>query len=341
MYLLVSILLIAIIVSIILLVTKDTSTTTTSNTIQWLATNSNQIIYSYNGIIWRDNGVRGVASNFQGRNVQYGTDGNNQKLWVAAGNLTSSGLSNSKLIYSEDGISWNNSTGEEFNSTVNGIGYGTSNGTSALWIVTGDDTPALKFSGNGKNWSDCTGSDFSIQGFDAAYGTSNGTSPLWVAVGDDGTNPSVGNIMFSENGISWEKVSSGISFLNVGYSVAYGTSNGTSPLWVAVGESVDTILYSENGKEWQASSGVSFNGTGFGVAYGYESSGSPLWVVAGYDSGDNYKKLLYSTNGKEWQASSSSGVSFTSSSENFYGAVGSNLLPPVFTKGVYPAPPYV
>ena len=66
--------------------------------------------------------------------------------------------------------------------------------------------------------------------------TSDG-NPLWVAVGQDS---GYGNIMYSSNGQSWTKTSTGDSFSDFGSygtsngGVAYGTCNGT-PLWVAVG----------------------------------------------------------------------------------------------------------
>ena len=54
----------------------------------------------------------------------------------------------------------------------------------------------------------------------------------------------------------WKKTSSGDSFNGVdagGNAVAYGNSNGVSPLWVAVGDDgteggYGSIMYSNNGK---------------------------------------------------------------------------------------------
>ena len=92
----------------------------------------------------------------------------------------------------------------------------------------------------------------------------------WVAVGYDSGANKQENILWSEDGKEWQ-VSTGVSFNNRGYGVAYGTSNGTDPLWVAVGYDTGTndqenILWSDDGKEWQVSTGVSFNVQGYGVA---------------------------------------------------------------------------
>ena len=114
-----------------------------------------------------------------------------------------------------------------------------------------------------------------------------------------------------------------VCFCVLGYGVAYGTSNGTDPLWVAVGLSnhQENILWSENGKEWQVSTGVSFRFTGNGVAYGTADDGTtPLWVAVVEDSNDQ-KNILWSNDGKEWQVST--GVSFSGRQ-----GVASDLLNP-------------
>ena len=84
----------------------------------------------------------------------------------------------------------------------------------------------------------------------------------WVAVGE-GDN-GYGHIMYSNDGQSWTKTSTGDSFSTHGNGVAYGTCNGT-PLWVAVGEVTDggyeSIMYSTDGQSWtKTSTGDSFSG---------------------------------------------------------------------------------
>ena len=103
---------------------------------------------------------------------------------------------------------------------------------------TGSSFGNILYSINGKKWyqSDSTGASFSSEGTGVAYGTSDSTNPLWVAVGQT-SGSSFGNILYSSNGKTWtQSESSGASFGNFGHNVAYGTSDGVSPLWVAVGK---------------------------------------------------------------------------------------------------------
>ena len=122
--------------------------------------------------------------------------------------------------------------------------------------------------------------------------------------------------MWSDNGKTWTySDSTGDRFNNIGYGVAYGTSNGVSQLWVAVGDDhggYGCILYSENGKTWtdSDSTGASFGAHGYGVAYG-TYNGSPLWVAVGDNTGGVCAgNILYSSNGKKWYQSDEDGASF-------------------------------
>ena len=198
------------------------------------------------------------------------------------------------IMYSENGKNWTEtSSGDSFSFQGYGVAYGTSNGTSPLWVAVGSATAGgyenIMYSSNGKIWTETSsGEFFNTNGEGVAYGTSDGASPLWVAVGQGGSNK-YGNIMYSSDGKEWKKTSSGDSFsINGRGGVAYGTSNGVSPLWVAVGNEgsgggYGNIMYSENGKIWtETSSGDSFNGIGRGVAYGTSNGTSPLWVAVDY-----------------------------------------------------------
>ena len=177
----------------------------------------------------------------------------------------------------------------------------------------------ILYSSNGKTWtqSESSGNSFISYGYGVAYGTSDGVSPLWVAVGNNdiaGGGNKAGNILYSSNGKEWtESDSSGAFFNYYGSRVAYGTSDGTLPLWVAVGTSSngahidgnENILWSNNGKKWYESSGASFKNWGNGIAYGlYE--GKPLWVAVGNSPSDpnGNENILWSNNGKHWYESS-------------------------------------
>ena len=169
------------------------------------------------------------------------------------------------------------------------------------------------------------GATFGILGRGVAYGTFDGNSDnqLWVAVGyyDVPGQLNAGNILNSDDAKNWEvSDSSGASFTGLGNAAAYGTSNGTSQLWVAIGDNtadggaaVGNILYSEDGKTWTQSdsTGAAFGGFGIGIAYGTSdgNSDNQLWVAAGSNS--SYAgNILWSNDGKTWEVSDSSGASF-------------------------------
>ena len=187
------------------------------------------------------------------------------------------------------------------------------------WVAAGSGGGGygnLMYSTDGKTWTDSSGgaSFSSTAGSGVAYGKGSGGNPLWVAVGGD-TGGGYGNLMYSTDGKTWTDSSGGASFSFAGRGVvAYGTTNGTSPMWVAAGSNggggYGNLMYSTDGKTWtESSGGASFSVSGSGVAYGKDSGGNPLWVAAGKDGG-GYGSLMYSTDGMCW-TDSSGGASFS------------------------------
>ena len=308
----------------------------------WVAVGYDDGANKQENILWSEDGKEwqvstGVSFSTQGQGVAYGTSNGRDPLWVAVGDDS---IDQENILWSENGKEWQVSTGVSFNKQGNGVAYGTSNGTDPLWVAVGyddaNDQENILWSEDGKEWQVSAGVSFDYRGFGVAYGTSNGTGtdPLWVAVGY-GANKEE-NILWSENGKEWQ-VSTGVSIIS-GQDVAYGTSNGRDPLWVAVCTAVngankqENILWSENGKEWQVSTGVSFEVQGNGVAYGTADDGTtPLWVAVGQDN--NQENILWSENGKEWQVST--GVSFN----QLGNGAASDLLNPAL-KGKSAAPPF-
>jgi hypothetical protein len=242
-------------------------------------------------------------------------------------NLVAVGLDSgggNTILYSSDGISWNPSIGGVcFGYAGVGVAYGTSNGTSPLWVAVGQESSGdgggntILYSSDGISWNPSIGGVcFGYAGVGVAYGTSKGTSsPLWVAVGQDSGAGGAGGdtILYSSDGISWNPSIGGVCFGFAGRGVAYGTSNGISPLWVAVGQDGgggggNTILYSSDGISWNPSiGGVCFGFIGYGVAYGTsKGTSSPLWVAVGQDSGaggGGGDTILYSSDGISWNPS--------------------------------------
>ena len=254
-------------------------------------------------------------------------------LWVSGGDDRSEAAGGNTILYSENGINWQRSTGICFTTEGYGVAYGTSNGTSPLWVAVGYDGSAggntILYSENGINWQRSTGICFNGTGYGVAYGTSNGTSSLWVAVGYE--SGSGNTILYSENGISWQR-STGICFDYIGLGVAFdhllygmsptyyhtynsGGGGGNTVIPASLGAvgyeggGGNTILYSENGISWQPSNGgICFTVGGVGVAYGIsDGTSSPLWVAVGEDD-DSGNTILYSENGENGQSCSGSCV---------------------------------
>ena len=263
--------------------------------------------------------------------------------WVAGADWSTSPINPSSyyaMLYSSDGICWQNSdsSGDSFDFEGLGVAY---SDFERRWVAVGDNTtseggPALgniMWSDNGSCWVKVTsGSSFSIKGTGVAYG--KGT---WVAVGNS-SGAGYNNIMYSKNnGTSWTTISEGSSFpFGSGYahSVAYGKD-----IWVAVSQDVGTvnknrkIMWSDNGTCWvhSTSSGASFIIGGYDVAYG-----NNLWVAVGDNNtsglGSAYGNILYSSDGKTWTATST-GDSFSGSGRsvvygnNYWVATGEDTDP--------------
>jgi hypothetical protein len=261
--------------------------------------------YSTDGICWKAG--RGAGADMVGRSVSYslytGTGGTS--LWTATG-YNPTGTTN--LIYSTDGVSWENSTGASFQSSGFGITYGLSSDGTSLWAAVGQQNDGvnsnLLYSTDGISWQYSTGVSFGSTGRGLAitYGLSSfstGTC-MWVAVGQqkDSINS---NILYSTNGSVWLN-SSGLSFAGgEGQTVAYGLSdNGTSSIWVAGGNgSSDRLLYSNNGSVWQSSTGETFPGKKvYSVAFGKNGSDERWVALAG--SVDSKNNFSYSDDGKSW-----------------------------------------
>ena len=311
-----------IIARILLISTSNKSSLSIDSDPDWVAVGDGSngygnIMYSSDGKEWTKTSIGdSFVESEPGYDVAYGTC-NGISLWVVVGKENSGG--HESIMYSSDGKEWTKTfIGDSFASSGKGVAYGTSSDGNPLWVAVGEDGTSygnIMYSSDGQSWTKTsTGDSFGRTGFGIAYGTSNGTSPLWVAVGNDGSS-GYGNIMYSEDGQNWTKTSTGDSFASSGNNTAYGTSDGNSSIWVAVGydSGYGNIMYSSDGKTWTAThKGDSFSNVGRGVAYGTSDGTSPLWVAVGEDTDGigGYGNIMFSSNGKEW-TKTSSGDSFS------------------------------
>jgi hypothetical protein len=137
------------------------------------------------------------------------------------------------------------------------------------------------------------GSGFTTQGNAIAYGP-----PYIVAVGQDSTQANT--IQFSQNGTTWQRLSSG-GFTQAGNGVAW---NGRQ--WVAVGSSAssnDTIQTTTTlpPTSWTSATTNGFTGQGKAVTW----NGS-LWIAVGQDATSN-ATIKVSKDGLNWSNTKGSG----------------------------------
>lgn len=140
-------------------------------------------------------------------------------------------------------------------------------------------------------WKSVSGTQFTTQGNAVTYG--NG---IWVAVGQ------FNSILYSDDdGLTWNEATTGsIIFSENGLRVLYANN-----IWVAVGASLgtlNTILYSNDGKLWNSTSGTRFNRIGNNISYGKDISNNDKWIAVGSDIAGTISQntILYSTNGINW-----------------------------------------
>ena len=288
------------------------------------------ILYSYNDASIWDNITTG---RFNG-NIGYGiswcaTQGGTNNIYVAVGDGKYD--STNSILYSQDGLIWNNSVSGGF---VYNIGYGVackSNGAiKSIAVGSGSEsTNSILYSTDYINWKNINSGGF---GGTNGYGIAN-QADIWVAVGNGGTN-STNSIIFSLNGSNWSN-SYRSGFTNY---IGYGVANNGANEWVAVGDggtSTNSILYLASGSigapstpnnlAWSNTRTGGFGGgIGRGVAY---NPTNHLWVAVG-DGGSTTSSILYSGDGSNWSNANNSfynnigyGITFNST-DNKWVAVG-------------------
>ena len=242
----------------------------------------NSLAYSTDGISWFTNTkntlsiINSIQPNYCISSTIFNTNYNLinyniQPVWAAVGKSTTMGI----ILYSSDGLNWNNSNANVFSAYGSSIAY-----NGSIWIAVGSgvtNTIAYSYSLN-LSWVGIGNSIFSTSGYGIAW---NGT--IWVATGT-GTN----TIAYSYDGINWNGLGLNI-FTNYGNCVVY--NNNLNGFWVATGSGTNTLAYSFNGIVW--------TGLGtqiFSLFCNCVNYNSVMWLAGG--SGTN--ALAYSYNGINW-----------------------------------------
>ena len=340
---LVMIVVIAVIVTVILIALKEEDSST-DQIVKYVATGvpvigttanpagTKTLLYSYDGSSWiktsSDSGFYNT-DRFPGSNVAYGNDD-----WVAVGKNIST---NKNILYSSNGKTWTtasrsdgvspfyNTEGDIYPSGA-GIFYSTE---QKLWVAVGksDNNNNILYSSNGKTWDVATmlsdgssvtmaGGVYMDGGADVVYSNQLNS---WVVVGK--TTDDTNNILYSNNGISWQTTTttgaspfSGSGNDQVskfgGKGVAVGTSPSGSDIFAAVGmDATSNLIISTNGVNWERKTSTHEDGTSFfggissyPVSINYDSE-NKLWVVVGQND-DFEKNIVYSTDLSTWKIAS-------------------------------------
>jgi hypothetical protein len=159
------------------------------------------------------------------------------------------------------------------------------------------DLGSIQYSDNVLNWNNALGGTqgFSNGGIDII----NNKKDFYIACGNNYSpteNSNLGYLQWSTDGLIWNNsVSPILSSSTIMSKVFY--ANG---LWHAVGAGNDSnsILWSSNGKSWNASidSPYTFDSPGFNsITYGRN-----LWVACGNNSNHPAYSMIYSKDGSNW-----------------------------------------
>ena len=248
----------------------------------------------------------GYSSSSSGNTFATSTDGitlngaglNSNNIYgiTCANNLlvaVTGGYSMRNIVYSINGITWNNCVGDIFIGSSDGTGYSVAYG-AGLWVATGYGiNNTVTTSTNGINW---VGRGFPVtySGRGVAFGKDGSNNNLWVVVGNE--TSSGPRIASSPDGITWTTRSADTGIFSTGNGVAFGKDGSGNNLWVAVGTGNNTIATSTNGTVWTGRGKTIFTTQGCAVAYGQNGSGAGLWVAVG--EGGN--SIATSTDGIVW-----------------------------------------
>jgi hypothetical protein len=195
----------------------------------------------------------------------------------------------------DNGISWNEVSGNTFDTRGYGIYYGNN-----VWIAVGQDTSnntITRSTDDGQSWQYVSGTTFDGAGLSVQYNNNS-----WIAVGY-----STNTILRSTDntGGTWTTVafSTGSEFTNEGVHIGYG--NG---IWLVSGQdSGNNILKRsiDNGLNWDSITDGSFNTTGRNIVYA-----NNRWLF-GQNGGTIKPTIFYSDDdGASWTASNTTGDSY-------------------------------
>jgi hypothetical protein len=213
--------------------------------------------------------------------------------WVAVGD---EGSNEPGYFISYNGTEWIKQSNPPGYEIGYGIGYDNSN---KLVSVGGVDsgTNTIYSSTDAQNWTLATGNLFDNNlntGGAVVYGENTVVADRWVA-GSLNTAGGASTLVTSTDGLSWITVTTGGDLLSEVLTIDY-TTVAEEPYWIAGGVGNPSIIFSNDGINWDVTTGAEPSHIITAVKSGPSlgNPGSTFWVGAGLDN------LYYSINGEEW-----------------------------------------
>jgi len=189
----------------------------------------------------------------------------NSANYIIVGNGTTS-----TIIWSSDGINWNNASNNPFGTYC--MNLATNNN---IWVAVGSGNNSLAYSYDGMYWMGISGV-FSVYGLGITW-----RNNIFYAVGQ-GTN----TIAWSNNGINWNGLGVNI------FSDFARYINSTKYIIVAIGSGTNTIAYSYDGIIWTGLGNILFDSYGVSVV-----NNDVFWLAFGKGSQNT---IAYSYDGVSW-----------------------------------------
>jgi hypothetical protein len=295
----------------------------------WVAVGTSYILTSLDGITW-DKSFPPIISNIT--TLDLNTVAWNGNVWVAGGKIAFNNSPTCPFIYSYDGVNWNPTLNIPISTEIYSVEW-----NGSIWIGIGDNndaysrdgiawvknkTNSLFTKGYGVSYNSARQNKILFPNQELYATGENGLiistlkdnnwdiffPPIPSLVFYDLATDGISKIIFA-NFLQTPDFTASMIILSknfydatftpiIGtYTVRANAGAWNGKIWVSVGEGTNTIMYSNNIKNWTPITNI-FSTSGNGIAYN-----ANRWVAVGKDS--TGKNIAYSDNGIDWFKSTS------------------------------------
>ena len=307
---------------------------------------TNTLAYSGTGKIWQGLGIVSPATPFTTQS--YGAAFNAGAVGLATFNgtvsgttltitsglvgtiqvgmgVTGAGVTLGTVILTGSGTTWTLNVSSTVSVAV------AMRGSMNRWVGVGNGTNTLAYSNDGINWVGAGNTIIGAQAFQVVYspmvlltGGTGGLSStvltvtsvdqgyLYIGMPVAGTGIAAGTTILNQlTDTGSQPWTTGTYTMSTANTVTNGTSITGGNVWVAVGQTTNSIAYSlNNGVTWLGVGTTMLTNRGAGVAFG-GPTGQKQFVAVGLSTQVNGNRIAYSTNGVVWQGVQNSGYLFS------------------------------